>query len=306
MKIKNVVFYRTLGMAAFAGAVLLAAGSAPAQNLFVGTYATSDVSEIDPGGTQCVFATGLGYPSGLVFDSAGDLFVGSSADNYGTGNIIEIMPNGVQNVFATGLDPQGLAMNSAGDLFEADYKTGNIYEFTPNGVRSTFGRGFYLPLSLAVNSAGDVFAGAGIGNGQGYITEIAPNGVQTVFAGGLNYPDGLAFNSAGDLFVSSQNDGAICEYTPGGAKSIFANVSASGISGLAFNSTGDLFAATSSGCIVEITPDGKQSTFATIPGICEGLAFEPVPEPSSLALASLGSIAFLFRRRSWRTATVSD
>ena len=47
-----------------------------------------------------------------------------------------------RSTFASGLyGPYGLAFNSAGNLFVADYGSGNIYEFTPGGVRSTFASG---------------------------------------------------------------------------------------------------------------------------------------------------------------------
>ena len=71
---------------------------------------------------------------------------------------------------------------------------------------------------------------------------------------------------------------SIVEITPSGAKSTFA----SGLYypwGLVFNSTGTLFEADmGSGNIYEFTPDGAQSTFAS--GLYEpgGLAFQPVPE----------------------------
>ena len=40
--------------------------------------------------------------------------------------------------------PVGLAFNSAGDLFVADFGSGNIYEFTPGGAQSTFASGLRL------------------------------------------------------------------------------------------------------------------------------------------------------------------
>jgi hypothetical protein len=50
-------------------------------------------------------------------------------------------------------DPQGLAFNSAGDLFEADANSGNIYEFTPgykNGdTLITYASGLAGPIFLA-------------------------------------------------------------------------------------------------------------------------------------------------------------
>jgi hypothetical protein len=45
--------------------------------------------------------------------------------------------------------PFGLAFNSTGDLFEADYGSGNIYEFIPGGVQSTFASGLGKLTGLA-------------------------------------------------------------------------------------------------------------------------------------------------------------
>jgi hypothetical protein len=55
----------------------------------------------------------------------------------------------VQSTFASGLDePQGLAFDSEGNLYEADYLGENIYKFTTNGVQSTFA--FGLPDTTAL------------------------------------------------------------------------------------------------------------------------------------------------------------
>jgi hypothetical protein len=43
----------------------------------------------------------------------------------------------------------GLAFNSAGDLFEADYFSGKINKFTPSGTESTFASGLSGPVALA-------------------------------------------------------------------------------------------------------------------------------------------------------------
>ncbi|MGB8368204.1 MAG: PEP-CTERM sorting domain-containing protein [Limisphaerales bacterium] len=50
------------------------------------------------------------------------------------------------------------------------------------------------------------------------------------------------------------------------------------------------------GSIIEITPGGAQSTFAS--GLDEpvGLAFQLVPEPSALGLLAVGATALLVRR----------
>ncbi|MGH7994533.1 MAG: PEP-CTERM sorting domain-containing protein, partial [Limisphaerales bacterium] len=103
-----------------------------------------------PGGVESLFASGLGYPSGLAFDSAGDLFVANQGLGNGAGYITEITPNGTESTFASGLDgPEALAFNNAGDLFETDAGDGIIYEFSPSGSRTTFVSGFNNPAGLA-------------------------------------------------------------------------------------------------------------------------------------------------------------
>jgi hypothetical protein len=83
-----------------------------------------------------------------------------------------------------------------------------------------------------------------------------------LFASGLSSPRALAFNNAGDLFVAN-----------GGANDI-----------------------------LEITPNGTTSVFATGLDIPVGLAFGgqtlPVPEPSVLGLLAAGAPAWLLYRRS--------
>jgi sugar lactone lactonase YvrE len=280
--------------AVFAGVVLLITSSAQAQNLFVADYASGNIYEFTPGGAQSTFASGLGGPFGLAFNSAGDLFVADES----SGDITEITPGGVQNTFASGLfDPFGLAVNSTGNLFVASPLTGNIYEFTPGGAQSTFASGL-SPNGLAFNNTGDLFVANGGNSGPGNIIEIAPNGTQSTFASGFTLPlYGLAFNSAGDLFVGDTG-GNIYEFTPGGVRSTFASGLHEPV-GLAFNSAGDLFASEESiGNITKITPGGVRSTFASgldVPG--GGLAFQPVPEPSALGLLAVGATALLVRRR---------
>jgi len=56
-------------------------------------------SEITPGGAQSTFASGLSYPEGLAFDSAGDLFVMNPSYGSGHATIVEFTPDGAQSTF---------------------------------------------------------------------------------------------------------------------------------------------------------------------------------------------------------------
>ena len=159
---------------------------------------------------------------------------------------------------------------------------------------------------------------------------------KSTFAAGLDEPRGLAFNSAGDLFVGTANN--ITEITPGGVQSLFASgVNVANVNNVAFNVFGNLFAESDNQIILEITPNGTQSTFAPlgadeqmafdgqdilfvanknnegvfeynssgkqstfVPGLGEaiGLAFQPVPEPPVWGLLTMGAPAWLLYRRS--------
>ena len=78
---------------------MLIAYSAPAQNLFVANN-NGTITQITPGGAQSTFASGFSFPTGLAFNSAGNLFV---ADNT-FGSITKITPGGAQSTFVSGLN----------------------------------------------------------------------------------------------------------------------------------------------------------------------------------------------------------
>jgi len=101
MKTSIGTVFHSFGAAVCAGAVLLIASSAQAQNLFVANWADNDIIEITPSGVQSIFASGLDGPYGLAFNSAGDLFVA----NFFGGDIIEITPSGTQSIIASGRKP---------------------------------------------------------------------------------------------------------------------------------------------------------------------------------------------------------
>jgi PEP-CTERM motif-containing protein len=133
--------------------------------------------------------------------------------------------------------------------------------------------------------------------GSGNIYEFTPGGARTTFASGLSNPYGLAFNSAGNLFGSVSS--GISEFTPGGIQTPFVGVA--GIDDMAFDNAGNMFA-TGNGNLVEFAPGGQEQTIATGLGNSTGIAIQglslPVPEPSTLALAGLGTAGLLaFRRR---------
>ena len=236
------------------GAIILICSSAPAQNLFV--------SGSDPG---------FSAQAGVIF---------------------EITPGGVQSIFASGLSsPNGLAFDSAGNLFVTDYTvaigSGSILKFTPGAVRTTFASGLSGPVGLAFDRAGNLFVTDGgdiVGPGHGHVYKFTPDGVRSTLASGFITPNGLAFDRAGNLFLVDGGDfdglgQAIYKFTPQGVQTTFASPADFAIDefGLVIDSADNLFVPDLGPNIYKFTPARVRSTFASIPSNvqCMALAFQP-------------------------------
>ncbi len=196
-------------------------------------------------------------PTGLALNSAGNLYVTDA----GYGLIREVTPTGEVTTIAgtpgliggtdgTGINsnvsfnaPQGPAVDSAGNLYVADYAGATIRKITRAGVvttldgtastiGSTDGTGsaarFYGPSGTAVDSAGNVYVAD---SGSKTIRKITSAGVVTTFAGTagsggntdgtgsaarFNYPRGLAIDSAGNVYVSDCSSNVIRKITSNG------------------------------------------------------------------------------------------
>jgi hypothetical protein len=73
---------------------------------FVWTFdfaGSGTILEFTPGGVEITFATGLTFPRGLAFDSAGNLFVTELSFNGQGGDVLKFTSGGIETVFASGI-----------------------------------------------------------------------------------------------------------------------------------------------------------------------------------------------------------
>jgi sugar lactone lactonase YvrE len=266
------------------GAIFALAISTHAQNLYVSVNGaicgrhcsdfSGSISEYTPDGMPSTFASGLARPRGLAFDSSGNLFAAVNSfapPNQRQGRILKFPPLGHQSVLGNVALSiiEGLVTDSEGNVFamaqSASSTIGdvsNIYKFAPDGTRTLFGS---VPsaggFGLALDSGGNLYAAD---SGGQTIYKFAPDGGRTVFVGPSAFaegtgPVGLAFDGTGNLFVSTEGDPGndiILEFTPSGMESTFAT-GLNNPRGLAFDSFGNLFVAESNPA-----PDGDILKFA--------------------------------------------
>jgi len=195
----------------------------------------------------------LDFPYGVAVDSAGSLYIGDSGHNrirkVSNGVITTVAGNGVvgfsgDNGPATSArftDPEGIAVDSAGNLYIAD-TVGSRIRKVSNGVISTVaGTGTYgfsgdngpatsaqlsYPHGVAVDSAGNLYIGDTANESvrkisNGVISTVAGNGTSG-FSGDngpatsaqLSTPEGVAVNGAGNVYIADASNHRIRVLTP--------------------------------------------------------------------------------------------
>ena len=191
-------------------------------NLFVCESFNGGVSQFAPSNafahTYPVGGLSKGYA--LAFDSNGHLYAtNSSAGIFAANSIVKFTSAaGVGATFATGFsDPRGLAFDTSGNLYVANYGNNTVSKVTPGGAVSTFATGLNLPWGLAFDGSGNLFVA---NYGGKTISKVSPAGVVSTFATLVLKPFDLDFDAQGNLYCTSSS--AVYKFKPDGSQITFA------------------------------------------------------------------------------------
>jgi len=214
----------------------------------------------DGTGKEAIFNT----PAGIAIDDDGNIYTAE----YKGHRIRKITPNGLVSTlagsgkagFADGIgenasfnNPEGVAVDSIGNVYVSDSSNNKIRKIAPNGnVTTLAGSGkkdfadgtgaeasFKSPTGIALDTAGNIY----VGDKENHqIRKITPSGIVTTLAGSgkpgfqdgpatkacFNSPNGIAVNGLGHVFVADADNQRIRQITPDG---IVTTVAGSGKAG---------------------------------------------------------------------------
>ena len=191
-------------------------------------------------------------PTGVAVDSAGNIYIAEQNNNRirkvsTSGNISTVAGNGTKGYSGDGgaaisaelNQPAGVAVDSAGNIYIADYVNHSIRKVDTSGKISTVagdgpGNGsyngdgilatsaeLYYPSGVAVDSAGNIYIADTINYrirkvdaSTGYISTVAGNGAHygSIGDGGaaisaqLYNPEGVVVDSAGNIYIADSGN----------------------------------------------------------------------------------------------------
>jgi polygalacturonase/sugar lactone lactonase YvrE len=231
-----------------------------------------------------------------VTSTAGSIaYLGLTGIGLGAGGAVD---PAVQTSIGASLTPQGVAVDSQGNVYVSDSSSSSVKKYAPgSGTPSTLGAGFTSPRGVAVDLQGNVFIAAGsavqrigrdgsIANvGSGWVTPtgiatdslgniyVADPGlakvvvvgpaltVSTTIGGTFTAPSSVAVDAAFNLYVADPAAGKVTKVTPAHVSSTV-TTGASAPSSVAVDAADNLYVADSSSLQVFLVPAGGGSPIA--------------------------------------------
>jgi len=290
-----------------------------AGTVYVADSGNGSIRSVTAAGLVATLATGLGPLTALAVDGRGNVCAVTTLFSPIFGghdqSVSQVTPAGAVSALGAlevvdqesflPMDPGGIVVDAAGNIYVTDPDSGMIRERTAAagtvaifvGTDEEIGAANFLiadaglsldgtvgtarfngPAGVAVDAAADVFI-ADTGNDT--IRRISPGGLVTTLAGtagqagsadgpgnsaSFNAPAGLAIDTAGNLFVADTGNQAIRKISPAGAVSTLAAIGVP-VTSLAVDGAGNIYAAnTAQDTVLKISSAGSVAILAGTPG----------------------------------------
>ncbi len=312
--------------------------SGPGSALYVWLASTKTLYIL--GGNQ----GGLNAPTGLAFDSSGNLYVLDSSTSaiykfLGANGSIQIVstygsgalangPYMVAQAPGNGCADGDMAMDASGNLYYTSTAANTVNEILavngvipPSPTITTLGSGFDAPAGIAVDSNGDVFVANALNNTVKEM--VAVNGsipasptIRTL-GSGFNLPVGLALDSQGDLYVADDGNNALKEILAvDGSIPDSPNIRILGtyseVEAVTLDKSGDIFGGGSlnnGANLFELTPSGANfgqvNVGATAPAIPMVFTFDTAGTLKGISVLTQGASGLDFSNAGSGTCTVN-
>jgi len=198
---------------------------------------------VDGAGEASEYSGDIANPSGLAFDSEGQLFVSSRLD----GTVFKVNPFREAVPFARNLGvATGIAFDKTGLMYVGD-RTGTIFKVNGIGEEKAWVQvePSVSAYHLAVGPDSFLYLTGPTVTSFDCVQRISPDGEVQTFYKGLGRPQGLAFDVSGNLYVAAALRGrrGVVRISPDGANAEIV-VAGMNVVGLAFGPQGDLAVAT--------------------------------------------------------------
>ena len=221
-------------------------GADPSGNIYVVNNAGNNVSKYTFAGAYVnIFIASVTAPSSIVFDAAGNAYVGTQA-----GAILKYNSSGmlVGTVATTPASVYGLGIDASGNIYAADYTTKAVYEYT-NSVPGTLvltipaSANLIDPTGVRVDAAGNIYICDVISSSQSQVKLFSPAGayVSTLVSTGLGKPCyGFYMDKSNNIYVGDSGGNQVVVYTQTGTLE-YTIMGPSSPRGLYADNSGNLF-----------------------------------------------------------------